>query len=401
MRTKAIWLTVVALLAGACARGGAGGDGPRVVPLGGEVFLLDGDERTSVDQAEDIAPGTTVGTGEDGSARVVLTEGRAVELGPESTLRVESLSSTELLTGRALVAAPSGLEVTSGAARIEGSGDFRLDRYVGALRLGVYAGSATVQGWDGRVSSLEQVGVAAGIVPKAPVPLQVDPSDAWDSRKLGDAIDIGRELDDLQRGLRPQLAGDASPTVLAGVLPPAFPTKASEGRFGGVQPAEALVAAMVALQAAREQGGSILSTLRQVLALRELGASWIIVVARWELYTEAILTGLARISALMASILVPVVAGGGTDAPAPPASTGAPVTGGTSGPVSSAPSTDTGDSGGGGTVDQPPDDGGGTGGGGTGGGGSGGGEACGTEVECAVDDVIGETGLDDALGLNP
>jgi hypothetical protein len=251
VRTRTIWLVAVALLASACAGSGPAGDDPRVVPLDGYVFLVEGDDRTTIDGPEDIAPGSTIGTGDDGRARVVLGDGRALELAPKSLLRVESLSSTELLSGQALATAPAGLEVSSGAARIEGTGDFRLDRYVGALRLGVYSGSATVEGWDGRVSSLEQVGVAAGIVPRAPIPLQVDPSDAWDSRKLGDAIDLGRELDDLQRGLRPQLDGNTPPRVLVGVLPRAFPAKASESRLRGVDPAEGLVAAMVALQAAR------------------------------------------------------------------------------------------------------------------------------------------------------
>jgi hypothetical protein len=393
---KTIALVAVALLGAGCARSGPGGDDLTVVPLEGDVFLLDGDDRKSVERVEPVGPGAIVETGDEGRARVVLADGRAVELALRSALRVDSVSSTDLLKGKALIEAPSPVTVTSGAARISGSGAFRIDRFVGALRVGVYAGGATVQGWDGRVASLEQVGVAAGIVPEAPLPLQVDPSDAWDARKLGDAIDLGLELEDLQRGLKPQLDADATPATLAGVLPAAFPSKGSEPHLRGVEPSEALVAAMLAIQAAREGDISTLRALQAVIGLRELGASWIIVVARWELYTRAILTALARVAGLIASQLVPVVATGGTDAgSAGPGPSGGTTSGGTttSGGSSSPPDGGT-DPGDGGT--DPGD-------GGTDPG-DGGGDppTCGSDVECAVEEVIGETGsLTDDLGLNP
>jgi hypothetical protein len=124
-----------------------------------------------------------------------------------------------------------------------------------------------------------------------------------------------------------------------------------------------------------------------------------VVVARWQLYTDAILNGLARITDLIARTLIPVVATGGTDATnGGSASTTSSGGGSGTGGTGSQTGTDTG----GNTGDGGGDGGGGDGGGGDGGGGGGGGEPdpCASEVECAVQDVIGETGgVGDGLGI--
>jgi hypothetical protein len=403
MRRKTILLVAVALLAGACARGGQGGsDDLRVLPLEGDVFTLDGADKTPVEEAQALDLGTVVGTGRNGRALVDLPNGQALELAPGSSLRVDGPDQTELLTGRVLAGAPAGLTVSSGAAEVRGAGGFfRLDRYVGAMRLGVYSGSATVHGWDGRLGALEQVGVAAGIVPEAPVPLQVDPSDRWDVRQLDRAIQVGLSLDDLQRGLGSELQGAAASQTLTRVLPEGLPAEDAGRQLRRVRPPEALVAAMVAIQAARTDGVSSLGALREIVRLRELGASWIVVVARWQLYTDAILKALARITDLIARTLIPVVATGGTDVGVGgTASTTSTSTGGGGGTGETGSQTDTGtgdDTGGGDTG------GGDTGGGDTGGGDTGGGggdrNPCVGEVECAVQEVIGEAGLDGDLGI--
>jgi hypothetical protein len=324
---------------------------------------------------------------------VDLPLGQAVELAPESSLRVTGDDETELLTGQVLAGAPAGLTVSSGAAEVSGSGGFfRLDRYVGAMRLGVYSGSATVHGWDGRLTALKQVGVAAGIVPEAPVPLQVDPSDPWDVRRLRKAIQVGVSLDDLQRGLSAELQG-ADPETISRVLPQGLPSEDAKRYFQRVSLSEALVAAMVAIQAARRDALSSLDALREVVRLRELGASWIVVVAQWQLYTDAILNGLARITDLIARTLIPVVATGGTDAAIGGATSTSTSTGDGSGTGGTGSQTDTGTGTGG-------DDN--TGGSGNDGGDGDGGDqpSCGSEVECAVEDVIGEAGgVGDGLGI--
>jgi hypothetical protein len=395
VKRKSVSLLAVALLAGACARGGPGAsDELRVIPLEGDVFVLDGEERTSIDEADELDLGAVVATGDSGRALVDLPLGQAVELAPESSLRVTGDDETELLTGQVLAGAPAGLTVSSGAAEVSGSGGFfRLDRYVGAMRLGVYSGSATVHGWDGRLTALKQVGVAAGIVPEAPVPLQVDPSDPWDVRRLRKAIQVGLSLDDLQRGLGAELQGGADSETISRVLPQGIPAQDSKRYLDRVSPSEALVAAMVAIQAARLDALSSLDALREVVRLRELGASWIVVVAQWQLYTDAILNGLARITDLIARTLIPVVATGGTDAAIGGATSTSTSTGDGSGTGGTGSQTDTGTGTGG-------DDN--TGGSGNDGGDGDGGDqpSCGSEVECAVEDVIGEAGgVGDGLGI--
>jgi hypothetical protein len=403
VKRNTILLVAVALLAGACARGGPGaGDELRVIPLEGDVFVLDGGEKTSIDEAEELGLGAVVATGDSGRALVDLPLGQAVELAPESSLRVTGDDETELLTGQVLAGAPAGLTVSSGAAEVSGSGGFfRLDRYVGAMRLGVYTGSATVHGWDGRLTALEQVGVAAGIVPEAPVPLQVDPSDPWDVRRLRKAIQVGVSLDDLQRGLGAELQGGAGPDTISRVLPQGLPAEDAKRYLQRVSSSEALVAAMVAIQAARRDPLSSLDALREVVRLRELGASWIVVVARWQLYTDAILNGLARITDLIARTLIPVVATGGTDATIGGAATTTSSGGGSgTGGTGSQTGTDTGGNTDGGNTDGGDGGGGDDGGGGGGGGGGGDRDPCASEVECAVQDVIGEAGgVGDGLGI--
>lgn len=398
MKRKTVLLLSVALLAGACARGGPGAnDAIRVIPLEGDVFVLEGAEKTTIEEAEELGLGAVVGTAEGGRALVDLPLGQAVELAPKSSLRVTRADETELLTGQVLAGAPAGLTVSSGAAEVRGSGGFfRLERYVGAMRLGVYSGSATVHGWDGRLTALEQVGVAAGIVPEAPVPLQVDPSDPWDVRRLRQAIQVGLSLDDLERGLGAELQGGVGPETMTRVLPQGLPAEDARRYLDRVSPSEALVAAMVAIQAARREGLSSLDALREVVRLRELGAQWIVVVARWQLYTDAILNALARITDLIARSLIPVVATGGTDA-AIGGATSTSTSGGGGGTGVTGSQTDTGTDTGTGTGGNDN-----TGGGGNDGGDGGGGDrpSCGSDVECAVEDVIGEAGaVGDGLGI--
>jgi hypothetical protein len=400
MKRKSVLLLTVTLLAGACARGGPGASEElRVIPLEGDVFILEGTEKNPVEEAEELQLGAVIGTGEGGRALVNLPLGQAVELAPRSSLRVRQPDETELLTGQVLAGAPVGLTVSSGAAEVRGAGGFfRLERYVGAMRLGVYSGSATVHGWDGRLTALEQVGVAAGIVPEAPAPLQVDPSDPWDVRRLRQAIQVGLSLDDLERGLGAELQGAASSETISGVLPRGLPAEDAERQLRRVSPSEALVAAMVAIQAARRDGLSSLDALREVVRLRELGAQWIVVVARWQLYTDAILNALARITDLIARTLIPVVATGGSDAAIGGVGTTSTSTstGGGSGTGDTGSQTDTGSGTGSGS------DGNGNTGGDNDGGDNDGGDrpSCGSDVECAVEDVVGEAdAVGDGLGI--
>jgi hypothetical protein len=404
MRPKVIPMVCLALLAGACASSGSGGDGPRVVPLEGEVLVVRGSDQSRVTEPEELAFGDSVRTGPDGWAFVELPGEQGVELAPASELGIGGADRMEVAKGHALFHAPDGMTVASGPAEMEAAGNyFRVDRYVGVLRLGVYSGSATVQGWDGRVDALEQVGVSAGIVPQAPEPLSLDPGDRWDGRLLGEAMDLGADLADIARGLETQVPPGADLGDVARYLPKRFPVRAAQPRLHSLSAAEGLVAAMVAFEAARADGRSPISVLRDVLALRELGAEWSIVVARWRLLQSGVLTALAAITDLVASILVPGVAPAGSTPSAKASATlggsgGGAVGGSTSGPGSST-----------GTAPQPDASGGGSSGGGGGDTGGGGGDtggneepteepppeeppppppSCSSQLECTVQDVL-------------
>jgi hypothetical protein len=395
MRTKIVAIVCLAMLAGACARSGSG-DGLRIVPLGGDVFVVHGSAESLVTEPEELAVGDSIRTGPGGTAFVEFPGDKAVELAPSSELVIAAVDRSELADGRALFHAPDGMTVSSGPAEIEGVGDyFRVDRYIGALRLGVYSGTATIEGWDGRVRSLQEVGVSAGIVPEPPRFLDLDSRDRWDRRLLGDAIDLGDELGDIARGLASQLPPGTDVVPLERVLPKRFPARSAQPELRSFPVADGLVAAMVAIQAARADDRSPLQVLRDVLHLRELGAEWSIVVARWHLLRSGVLAALSRITDVVAGILVPAVGsvGSPSSSPAPGGSGG--TTGGTAGGSSSSPPS----SGGTGSEPGPP-----------GGGDPDPGEeptgnpppppppTCGSEVECAIQDVLdgasGPGGLD-------
>ena len=397
MRTKIAAIICLAMLAGACARTGSG-DGLRIVPLDGEVYVVRGSEESLVTDPQELAIGDSIRTGPGGMAFVEFPGKRTVELAPSSELAIAGADRSELPEGEALFQAPDGMTVASGAAEIEGAGGyFRVDRYVGALRLGVYSGSVTIEGWDGRVPSLHEVGVSAGIVPDPPRPLTLDPGDRWDRRLLGDAMALGAELTDIARGLASQLRPGVGAVPLERVLPQRFPARGAESELRSFPVADGLVAAMVALQAARADDRSPLQVLRDILRLRDLGAEWSIVVARWQLLGGGVLAALSRITDLVASILVPAVGSvGSPPGPTASGSTGG-TTGGSGGGTSSSPSSP------GGTGTQPPP---------SGGGGPDPSEeptgnpppppppppTCGSQVECAVQDVLdgasGPGGLD-------
>jgi hypothetical protein len=367
----------------------------RVIPLsGGDVFLVEGEDETRISDPEDLSPGDAVRTSADGRALVQLPEGQGIELAPSSRIRLADEAQAELLDGRALLHAPTGVAVSSGPAQIYGSGgDFRVDRYVGVLRLGVYTGSATVEGWDGEVRGLQEAGVSAGIVPEAPHPMQVDVNDRWDARFLGEAIDIGQRLAEIVGALASQLPPGTDPESVMGALPEAFPAQGASRELIGVSPSEGLVSAILAFQAARSDPGSAIGILRDIIDLRELGASWVIVVATWQLVQER-LQALARLTDRVTQLLVPSVAPPGAAATS---SAGSSSSGGASGSApagstgSQTGSTGSSDGGGGGS----------NGGGGEDGGSDGGGTpeppSCGSELECTVEDVLGNDGPD--LGL--
>ena len=387
-------VTVLAVAAAGCARSGDdAGSGPRVLPLAGQVTLAQGGESVLLDEETALEPGAVVATEESGRALVSLGAGQSVELGPRAEVRLDGFSEPELTRGSVLArTGPTGLQVRSGDAALEGrSAIFRVDRGF-STTLAVYRGEASVIGSGvAPVSALRQATVVAGgDVPRGPRPLEVRLNDPWDIRLLGPAIDAGIELVKLERGLTPQLAGEDGAATVASILADDFPARALGDALEQLGAAEAVIAAEVAREAAELTASPLSFVLQQVSDLRLEGAHWIVVVAQWEIIGDALFLELGQLAGLLARRVAP-----------PPAATllgGSSGGGSGGGPVGQSGGTSDGTTGTDGTstdttTDTTTEDGSSSEGGG--GGGEGGGSSppppgCQNPVDCAVDDLVGE-----------
>ena len=394
-------LVLAALAAAACVRTSADlPDGLRVVPLTGDVRIVQGDEPFSVEGTEAVAPGDLVVTGAGGRARLELGFGRSLELAPDAAVEVGGLGLAEVMEGRVLARAEDpGLSLRAGDAEIEGRRSvFRVDRGF-SVTLAVYRGEAAVPGSGvPPVPALRQMTVVAGgSVPRGPQPLVVNPDDPWDARLLGPFIDLGLRLVDLQRGLGRQLPPDQSSQAVADVLGQEFSPSAVEALSErDVPAAEAVVAAVVSEEAARVGGLSLLAALEQIVDLRLEGAHWIVVLANSNVLGVSLIEQLSRLSGLISRFSAPPEPGdvpargpGGGGGGSRPGGGGGAASGGGAGGGAGGGSGSGGSGGAGGS--------GSTGGGDAGGsdGGSTGGEAppppedpCADPVNCLVEDVV-------------
>jgi hypothetical protein len=399
MRMKKLLAVVAlaALAAGACA-GGSAGDGlaARAIPLGGRVILVHGDDSTFLEEETVLDEGDRLVAADDGRAVVRLPGGRSLELAPRAELSWLGTDGAEVQAGSVLARAPAALSIQAAGAEIEGTDAvFRVDREL-STRLAVYSGEATVVGSGiGAIPELRETTlVAGGAVPRGARPLRISPNDPWDIDLLGAAIDIGLELERLQRGLARQLAAPG-PRAITEVLSEDFPRRILQDILERFQPAESVVAAVAAREAARLLGESLVQVLRGVIDLRLLGADWIVVVAEWELARSEILTRLNEVTDLIARVVAP-----------PPAASQS-LAGGSAGSGGGSTGTGSTESTGGGSGGGGDSSGGGGGGettttttGGSGGttGGTGGTDptppppGCTNEIECTVEDVVGELG---------
>lgn len=386
-------VTLLAVAAAGCASSGDGAaDGPRVLPLAGEVTLAQGGESVLLDEETTLEPGAVVATQDGGRALVSLGAGQSVELGPRAEVRLDGFSTPELSRGSILArTGPTGLQVRSGGAELEGrSAVFRVDRGF-STTLAVYRGAASVIGSGvAPVPELRQTTVVAGgSVPRGHRPLEVRVDDPWDIRLLGPAIDAGIALVAMERGLTPQLAGEDGAATVASILEDEFPARVLGDALDRMGAAEAIIAAEVAREAAELTASPLSAILQQVSDLRREGAHWIVVLAQWEVISDALFLELGRLAGLIARLVAPppaalllggssgggLGAGSGSAAQTGDASDGTTTTDGTS--------TDTTPTSGDGSSDAG-------GGGGEGGGSSPPPPGCQNPVDCVVDDLVEE-----------
>ena len=303
----------VTLLGGACARAPEPGSGPVLVPRSGHVQLQHEGEWREVAESVSLSRGDRVRVGDLGRALLQLPGG-TLELRQGSAVRVGSIP--ELEAGSLLARATPALSVGIGSVQVRAKDSvYRVDRAF-SVRVGVYRGEVSLpgSGWDGTVSALRQVGVVGGTIPRGPVALQVDPGDPWDDRILGDAIEIGRRLERVQGGVAFELPRRGGRHLVAAALPldpsavlRSLPRRASVNRLS-----EILVASVVAVAAAPVREVAPETAFRQVMGLRRIGASWIVVAADWQL-ARSVLGTLVQVTSLLTRQLLPPAAGPGGD----------------------------------------------------------------------------------------
>lgn len=396
MRRAAAVFVMLAL--GACSQTPTPEAGElRVIPMGGEVSLLEGGESSTLDEATTVEAGLGLQTGPDGRAEVQFPGGSSVELGPGALLQLDD-RAPEVSEGSVLVRAGGDLSLQAGAAHIEATDSvFRVDRQTSVV-LGVYRGEASIPGAGVVVPSLRQATVLQnGSTSGGLQPLSVELNDAWDIQQLGDAIDVGVQLENLQRGLTRQLPPGEEARAVSAALDNDFSAGAIRAAIRNLgDAAQAVVAAVVAREVVRIDGGSVDRIFSEVVNLQALAENWVVIVAQWGLAeaSERLLDQLGDLAVVIAESVAP------PEAPPSSSSASTPATGSAEGGAPSGESV-SGDPSGGGTESPGPDR------NNNGNPSSGGGEpppeppppepegeqaqtSCGNEFECAIDDIVDE-----------
>lgn len=282
-RTVVLLLSTVLVAAAVAGCSGGGGDAARLEVDGRAEVARDGG---SYEPAENgaLSTGDRVKVTE-GTAVVRLGDDREAELRAGSEVELargaasESAAVPSLLAGDLLVSAPEGeLGVVAGDIEVSvADGSARLSRGLAAVAAS-YAGRLTMRsaGRSIAVPALRQVSVpAAGLLPARPSPLIFQPSDPWDQRMLGDAIELGDQLVARSKGFTAQLGtGEGrTPGFYRQILPALQAEAAFDTAMLGPRrdPGEALVGLAIAVEGRR---GSFAERVRAVFDFHDEGAAW-------------------------------------------------------------------------------------------------------------------------------
>lgn len=259
-----------------------------------------------------LAGGTVLDAGEhrlDPGEEVTVTDGSAVldlpgppslELragrGSRADSRVRLAATPTLVAGDALVLSQDGearLRVGSATATI--SGVARVARSTGAT-LAMYRGAARLDALGRTLPSpviaYRQAAVTdTGALPRRPVPLTYDREapDPWDIRYLGDAIDLGDQLERRSRALDRRLSppsGVVTPSYVRRVLPPLRTAPGfDDGLVAGDRSiGETMVGASIALGGP----GQVSERWRDAFSFRAEGADWGLVAVDQEAQRSAV-----------------------------------------------------------------------------------------------------------------
>jgi hypothetical protein len=246
-------------------------DGTAVVTGTKPVRLTDGDHK--------LAIGDTVRVTR-GSATLALPHDASLELRAGRSQSVVLVAAVPtLVDGDGLLVAGDGTAgVKAGAARIElVEGAARLRRSTG-VTLAVYQGRAVVEaiGQEVGAPALRQVAVSdTGALPVRAVPFVYDRSDPdpWDVRYLGDAIDLGSQLERRSRAITAQLARTSTDAeYVRAVVPPLRSVQGFDPAL--VDPERSVGETVVGASIALGGEGEFDQRWKNVFGLRQEGADW-------------------------------------------------------------------------------------------------------------------------------
>jgi hypothetical protein len=320
--------------------------------LTGRVQLESGGRKTTVSSPLTIHRGQTVRVTR-GTAALAFSDDRRLELRQGSAVKVERTPT--VVAGDALMiaegtkftvrAAGSTVSVRDGAARLNRRLGVEAAAYTNSVEM-VSAGRRLV------VPTLRQATIASlGIVPARAEPLRLRPTDAWDRRYLGDAIELNEQLQMRSDGFTGQLAAGTGRSVafFTSLLPDLGEQKGFEAALVDARraPGETLVGATIALTGRQS---SFAERWREVFSFRDEGAAWGLVAVDQHVgapsgLTSAIDAALGRSRAAPVELAAPAAPEPTSEttpplaAPAspPPTPTPSPSPGGTTSPTQPAP----------------------------------------------------------------
>lgn len=268
---RAVAIVLLASTLASCSRGRSA-PAAYTLTVDGTATVSTG--RTLATGAHQLKVGDTV-TVTSGRATLTLPRRGSLELrAGKSNSVVRVAEAPTLVDGDGLLESGS---LRSGAATFTVPGAARIRRSSG-VTIGVYRGDATIDALGSRLvtPALRQAAVSdTGALPRQPVPLVYDRlrPDPWDVRELGDAIDLGTQLDRRARALTVEVS---PPVTTAAVVATIVPQLRSAPGFADVlidgtrSVGETVVGASITLAAP----GDFVRRWNDSFTFRQQGADW-------------------------------------------------------------------------------------------------------------------------------
>ena len=365
----------------ACSVGESELEAMTLRPLAGQVEIHRGNEVINVTADEALEPQDVVVTGKDGLATLQLEEDNTVTMTRNTRLRIRTTSSVEGEEG-SLIAQGAGETMKvlfDGVEAKLSDATLRLDRGFGSSRAASYDGTVQLSApgeADLALRTLYEVDVAAGDLPDAPSPYELDLQDALDQDYLAEVITLTRNLELRANGFSRQLGG-ARPSLagFSGLV--GKPNVSFVKGYLSRPPADLLVAFTIATN---DEKLGLENSFERAFDLRDQGSRWGVAATIMEVEPQALVAQLDRL--ILGTGVLADGTGGSADFTFASAAGDAVPSGDAPGSDGDTPDTITGDTGnvgsdgnddGNGSID-----------------GSGDSDDCENTVDCAVQDVEDE-----------